>query len=106
MLSSHTVVHGEQPPTLGISDVLVGLGLTDTNFIDQKWSNITCDEAIDNLLFQLPDFGSIFYVILNGWYLGQWGDYDACASDTTYGQFVLATINGDYVGPVIFPRGG
>ena len=32
--------------------------------------NLNCDWAMDELLLRLPEFGSIFYVLVNGWYLG------------------------------------
>ena len=32
--------------------------------------NLNCDEAIDQLLLKLPDMGSVYYALLNGWYLG------------------------------------
>jgi hypothetical protein len=32
--------------------------------------DLNCDQAIDELLLRLPDFGSIFYAIVNGWYIG------------------------------------
>ena len=40
--------------------------------------------------------GSIFYTLLNGYYLGAWGDYGSCVSDATYGQYIMVTINGNY----------
>jgi hypothetical protein len=61
-------------------------------------SNMTCQDAIDNLYVNATnfDFGSIFYILLNGWYLGAWGDYGSCLADATYGQYVLVTIDGNY----------
>jgi len=40
--------------------------------------------------------GSIFYALVNGYYLGAWGDYGSCVADATYGQYVMVTIDGDY----------
>jgi len=40
--------------------------------------------------------GSIFYTLLNGYYLGAWGDYGSCVSDATYGQYIMVIINGTY----------
>lgn len=58
----------------------------------------TCDDAINALYLNATnfDFGSIFYILLNGWYLGAWGDYGSCLVDATYGQYILVTIDGDY----------
>jgi hypothetical protein len=67
---------------------------------------LNCDQAIDELLLRLPEFGSIFYALVNGWYLGQWADYSSCLGDATDSQYVLATVNGDYGGPFEFSRGG
>ena len=58
------------------------------------------------MLLQLPSFGSLFYALLNGWYLGQWADYSSCLADATDSQYVLATVSGDYKGPFQFVRGG
>jgi len=69
-------------------------------------ANLNCDQAIDELLLRLPEFGSIFYALVNGWYLGQWADYSSCLGDATDSQYVLATVNGDYGGPFEFSRGG
>ena len=60
---------------------------------------MTCDQAIDQLYLNLNTsdaFGTVFYVLLNGWYLGNWGDYGSCLADATYGQFIMATVHGDY----------
>lgn len=70
--------------------------------------DMTCQQSIDELLLKMVnfDFGAIFYVLLNGWYLGAWGDYAACISDATYGQYVLVTMTGDYdPSNPIFTRG-
>jgi len=69
-------------------------------------TNISCDEAIDNLLLDLPNMGSIFYAIINGKYLGVWGDYTSCKLDATNGTYVLVTVDGKYIGPGPFTRGG
>lgn len=60
---------------------------------------MNCDQAIDKLYANVGGdltMGSIFYSLLNGYYLGAWGDYGSCVSDATYGQFVLVTLDGDY----------
>ena len=54
----------------------------------------------------LPDFGSIFYIFTNGWYLGQWGDYSSCNYDSNSGAYTLATVQGNYNGTFEFSRGG
>jgi hypothetical protein len=61
-------------------------------------AEMSCNDAIDQLLADAANFnmGSIFYVLLNGWYLGSWGDYTSCVSDATFGQYVLVTIEGQY----------
>ena len=62
-------------------------------------SNLTCDEAVNQLYADALglSFGAIYYVLVNGWYLGAWGDYDSCTNgDTTFGQFIRVTINGEY----------
>lgn len=70
---------------------------------------MSCREAIDQLLLDATslDFGSIFYVLLNGWYLGAWGDYGSCVADAKYGQYVLVTMEGDYdmQNQAVFTRG-
>jgi len=68
--------------------------------------NLNCDQAIDELLLQLPAFGSLFYMIVNGWYIGQWADYSSCLKDASDSQYILATVSGDYTGPQPFTRGG
>ena len=68
--------------------------------------SLNCDQAMDALLLRLPEFGSFFYMLVNGWYLGQWADYSSCLSDATDSQYVLATVNGQYEGPFEFSRGG
>ena len=52
------------------------------------------------------EFGAIYYLLVNGWYLGAWGDFDSCINgDTTYGQYILVTINGIYNQSAIYTRG-
>jgi hypothetical protein len=61
---------------------------------------------MDELLLRLPAFGSMFYALLNGWYLGQWADYSSCLTDADDSQYILATVTGNYTGPMEFTRGG
>ncbi len=63
---------------------------------------LNCDQAIDELLLRLPDIGSIFYALVNVWYLGEWADYSSCLADAADIQYVLATVRGTYDGTVAF----
>ena len=67
---------------------------------------LNCDQAIDEHLLRLPDIGSIFYALVNGWYLGEWADYSSCLADAKDAQYVMATVTGNYKGTVDFTRGG
>lgn len=61
--------------------------------------DMTCSQAIDHLDMKLKaddGMSSIFYLLLNGWYLGNWGDYGSCLADTSDGQFIMATVHGNY----------
>jgi hypothetical protein len=71
--------------SLTLFDVLDGVGLLDATNPYNNNKEVSCDEAIDNLILGVPDLGSVFYTILNAWYLGQWGDYESCNGDTTGG---------------------
>lgn len=68
--------------------------------------SLNCDQAMDELLLRLPDFGSLFYALVNGWYIGQWADYSSCLADASDSQYVLATVRGNYTGGIEFTRGG
>lgn len=72
---------------------------------EPNWDDMTCSQAINTLLGDITDIGSIFYILLNGWYFGEWGDYSSCLKDATDGQYVLATIHGNYTGGAYFTRG-
>jgi len=54
----------------------------------------------------LPDIGSLFYALVNGWYLGEWADYSSCLADAAESQYILATVSGQYKGEIDFTRGG
>jgi hypothetical protein len=69
------------------------------------WQDMTCDEITNALILDLPSMGSVFYFLVNGWYLGQLGDYASCRVSTTEGQYLLATISGEYTGSFPFTRG-
>lgn len=73
---------------------------------DPEDSSLSCDDAINALILQLPAAGSIFYAITNGWYLGQWADYTSCITDATNSHYVLAEVTGDYKSDIEFVRGG
>jgi hypothetical protein len=72
---------------------------------DPALLDLDCNKAINNLLLHITKPGSFFYIILNGWYLGQLGDFSSCEQSTTNGQYVLATVKGDYAGTFPFTRG-
>ena len=65
---------------------------------------MSCDEVVNKLILHITQFKSIFYFLVNGWYLGQLGDYASCRTFTNNGQYVLATINGDYSADYPFTR--
>ena len=70
-----------------------------------NFGELTCDQAVNQIIFDLPSKGSIFYLIVNGAYLGQMGDFASCYTDAVDGQYMLASLTGDYVGDYAFPRG-
>jgi hypothetical protein len=39
------------------------------------FAELDCNSALNNLIFHITDMSSLYYIILNGWYLGQMGDY-------------------------------
>ena len=45
--------------------------------------NVNCSTAINQLLTDATNMGTLFYALLNGLYLGQWGDYESCLVDAT-----------------------
>ena len=45
-----------------------------------KTSEMTCDEAIDNFIFN-TDIGGLIFILINSAYLGQWSDYGTCLGD-------------------------
>ena len=65
----------------------------------------SCDEAVNELILHITQMKSIFYFLVNGWYLGQLGDYSSCRTFTNNGQYILATINGEYTADYPFTRG-
>ena len=65
----------------------------------------SCSEAVSAILSNLPNTGSLYYILVNGWYMSEWGDYSTCLADATDAQYVFVTINGNYSGPALFTRG-
>jgi len=37
---------------------------------DPELAEQSCDQVVNSILGNLPGFGSVFYVLVNGWYLG------------------------------------
>jgi hypothetical protein len=54
-------------------------------FKDPSLDDLSCDEMVNQLILDLPKFGSFFYFLMNGAYLGQMGDYASCQSMTING---------------------
>ena len=73
--------------------------------VDISSDELSCDFVVNQLLLHITQFKSIFYFLVNGWYLGQLGDYASCRTFTNNGQYVLATIKGDYTADYSFTRG-
>lgn len=67
--------------------------------------SLSCDNALDALVLQ-ADLSSAFYILVTGWYLGQWADYSSCLGDAANSQYVLASVKGNYEGQITFTRGG
>jgi len=67
--------------------------------------NLSCDYVVNQLILHITQFKSIFYFLVNGWYLGQLGDYSSCRTFTNNGEYILATINGEYSADYPFMRG-
>ena len=72
---------------------------------DISLDSLTCDEITNMLILDLPAPSSFFYFLVNGWYLGQLGDYASCGVSTNDGQYILASIQGTYTGEFPFTRG-
>ena len=53
--------------------------------IDLSDPNMTCDQVVNELILHITQFKSIFYFLVNGWYLGQLGDYASCRTFTNNG---------------------
>ena len=60
--------------------------------------DLTCDQAIDRIFYRPPHIGSIFYVVSSSWSIGNWADYDTCYYDAFDSQYVVATVEGLYIG--------
>ena len=72
--------------------------------VDINDESLSCDYVTNQLITHITEFKSIFYFLVNGWYLGQLGDYASCRTFTNNGQYILATINGDYTADFPFMR--
>ena len=73
--------------------------------VDLSDKDYTCDYVTNQIILHITQFKSLFYFLVNGSYLGQMGDYSACRAYTNNGQFILATISGDYSADFPFSRG-
>ena len=73
--------------------------------IDISDPDLSCDFVVNQLITHITQPKSIFYFLVNGWYLGQLGDYASCRTFTNNGQYILATISGEYTGEHAFTRG-
>jgi hypothetical protein len=62
------------------ADDLVNLYVTGEQSLKYQPSlaELSCNDAINELIFELPKFGSMFYAFANGLYFGQYGDYASC----------------------------
>jgi hypothetical protein len=63
-----------------IADDLINLHIAEDQRLTYQPSlaELSCNDAINALIFELPLFGSMFYAIANGLYFGQMGDYASC----------------------------
>ena len=48
---------------------------------DPALDDLSCDEMVNHLILNF-DFHAAFYFLVNGWYLGQLGDYASCRTFT------------------------
>ena len=53
--------------------------------VDISDPNLSCDYVVNQLIMHITQFKSIFYFLVNGWYLGQLGDYASCRTFTNNG---------------------
>lgn len=53
--------------------------------IDLSDPNLSCDEVVNKLITHITQPKSIGYFLMNGWYLGQLGDYSSCRTFTNNG---------------------
>ena len=51
---------------------------------DPALADLSCDEMVNHLILNF-DFHAAFYFLVNGWYLGQLGDYASCRTFTQNG---------------------
>ncbi|CDW87686.1 UNKNOWN [Stylonychia lemnae] len=108
ILFSNTVETRKQVKKITLNDVLETFDLlpkTETQRATINW-DVNCSTAINQMIQDVTNIGNIFYLLLNGLYLGQWGDYESCLADANQGQYLLVNIAGDYNGTADFTRGG
>ena len=72
---------------------------------DPQYADLTCSEMVNHIIMDFPAMGSAYYLLVNGAYLGEFGDYSSCRISTTNGQYMLATLKGDYVLEYPYARG-
>jgi cbb3-type cytochrome oxidase subunit 3 len=68
-------------------------------------ADLSCNEALNHILFSITDLSNLFFVLSNGLYLGQMGDYGSCMQNSNNGAYFLATLTGEYEGDYPFARG-
>ena len=59
---------------------------------DPSLDSLTCSEMVNHILADFPAPGSLYYVLVNGLYLGEYGDYASCRVSTTNGKYILANV--------------
>jgi len=59
---------------------------------DPSLDSLTCSEMVNHLLAEFPAPGTVYYALVNGLYLGEYGDYASCRVSTTNGNYILANI--------------
>jgi len=102
--SASQIRQAGQPVT--IQDVLDTFGFGSANQSSTDWNKMDCQQAISRLIKDLPDKGSIFYVLENGIFLNQWEDWESCLLSANQAQFVRVEMKGNYTGQAQFTRGG
>ena len=73
--------------------------------LDISDPDLSCDYVTNQLITHITKPTSLFYFLVSGWYLGQLGDYASCRTYANNGQYMLATISGEYTADYTFTRG-